>query len=185
MNSMTRTFQESEIKRVVVLGPESTGKSELSEFLATEFSTLWVREYARDYLEHLPVSYTRSDLLHIAKGQIALEDDCALRAKRVLICDTNLYVIKIWSEFKYGFCDPIILDSIATRKYDLYLLTNIDVPWEPDPLREHPAQREVLYELYLKEMRNQPVPFTEITGTRENRRRLAVESVKRLLMPET
>lgn len=170
-----------EIKKVVVLGPECTGKSELSEFLAKEFKTVWVEEFARTYINNLQRPYGLSDLVNIAKGQLYLEDTLTSKANKLLICDTDLYVIKIWSTFKYGYCDPEILKSIASRKYDLYLLTYIDIPWEADPQREHPDQRELLYELYLNEMRNQSGPFTEIKGTRDQRRKQATERIKKLL----
>lgn len=170
-----------EIKKVVVIGPECTGKSELSEFLANEFRTVWVEEYARTYIKNLQRPYDPSDLLKIAKGQLQLEDTLAPKANKLLICDTDLYVIKVWSTFKYGYCDPQILAAIASRKYDLYLLTYIDIPWEADPQREHPDQRELLYELYLNEMRKQSVPFTEIKGTRDQRRKNASERIKKLL----
>jgi NadR type nicotinamide-nucleotide adenylyltransferase len=170
------------MKKVVVLGPECTGKSELSEFLAREFQTVWVPEFARQYINDLGRPYEPSDLLNIARGQISSEDNLAAQANELLICDTNLYVIKIWSMFKYGFCHREILDAINERKYDLYLLTYIDIPWEADPLREHPHERERLYELYLNEMRLQPVPFIEIKGHRQDRRRSAVEGIKTHLL---
>lgn len=166
-----------EIKKVVVIGPECTGKSELSNLLAREFNTVWVEEYARAYIDGLQRPYTADDLPIIARGQIELEESAAARANKVLICDTDLYVIKVWSNFKYGYCDPWILEQIALRKYDLYLLTYIDIPWQYDPLREHPDQRDRLYEIYLDEMKSQSVPFAEIKGGREQRKKLAMESV--------
>jgi NadR type nicotinamide-nucleotide adenylyltransferase len=169
-----------EIKKVVVLGPECTGKSELSAHLAARFRTVWVPEYARQYLDELRRPYGPEDLPVIARGQLALEDEMERKANKVLICDTDLYVIKIWSIFKYGNCDPEILRSIASRKYDLYLLTYIDIPWAYDPLREHPDQREELYHLYLQEMKNQPVPFIEIRGDRDQRRKVTTEAIKAL-----
>ncbi|MEX2230942.1 MAG: ATP-binding protein [Cyclobacteriaceae bacterium] len=169
------------IKKVVILGPECTGKSELSQYLASEFKTEWVKEYARSYLNDLDRLYGPEDLPVIAMGQLSIEDDMVSKANKVLICDTDLYVIKVWSNFKYGYCDQEILRSIAIRKYDLYLLTHIDIPWTPDPLREHPDQRELLYELYLHEMRCQAVPFVEIKGSRKQRRKVASESIKNLL----
>ena len=172
-----------EIKKVVVIGPECTGKSALSEFLAKEFRTAWVGEFARPYLNQLQKPYEAADLLLIARGQLALEDSVKPGANKLLICDTDLYVIKIWSIFKYGYCDPEILKSIATRKYDLYLLTYIDIPWEEDPQREHPDQRHRLYEIYLNEMKNQPVPFIEIKGPREQRRAMASEAIRNLIQP--
>lgn len=171
----------SEIKKVVVIGPECTGKSVLSEFLADHFNTVWVPEYARGYLDNLTKPYEQHDLLTIAHGQIRLEDAWIRNANRILICDTNLYVIKIWSEFKYGSCDPEILKIIGTRKYDLYLLTNIDIPWEADPQREHPDKREDLFRLYQQEMIAQKVPFVEIRGERDQRRKDAIASVESIL----
>jgi len=169
------------VKKVVVLGPECTGKSELSAFLAEHFKTAWVPEYARGYIDNLVRPYQESDLLTIAHGQLRLEDEWPRSSGDILICDTNLYVIKIWSEFKYGRCAKEILDHIVTRTYDLYLLTYVDIPWQNDPQREHPDKREELYQIYLKEMRSQNTPFIEIRGEREQRRQTAVNAIQNLL----
>lgn len=169
------------VKRIAVIGPECTGKSVLSQNLAQHFRTTWVPEYARQYLEELGRPYTQEDLKAIALGQISMEDEKAARANQVLICDTNLYVIKVWSEFKYGFCDPWILEQIGMRHYDLYLLTYVDIPWEYDPQREHPHLREALYDIYRNELIAQPVPFLEIRGSREERTRSATEGIEKLL----
>jgi NadR type nicotinamide-nucleotide adenylyltransferase len=169
------------VKKVVVLGPECTGKSELSEFLAKHFKTQWTPEYARGYIDNLVRPYQQHDLLTIAHGQLRLEEEWARGANKVLVCDTNLYVIKIWSEFKFGNCPQEILNSIASRPYDLYLLTYIDIPWEDDPQREHPDQREKLYAIYLDHMKKQSVPFVEIKGERENRRQTAIAAIEKIL----
>ena len=95
------------VKKVAVIGPECTGKSELSEFLAGHFETGWVPEYARGYLNNLVRPYELHDLLAIAHGQIRIEDEWTRDSNRLLFCDTNLYVIKVWSEFKFGTCDRI------------------------------------------------------------------------------
>jgi NadR type nicotinamide-nucleotide adenylyltransferase len=171
----------SEIKKVAIIGPECTGKSELSQFLATHYKTEWVPEYARGYIDHLNRPYTQDDLLKIAHGQLRIEDEYAGSAQKVLICDTNLYVIKIWSEFKYGNCAEEILRQIQTRHYDLYLLTYVDIPWQEDPQREHPARREELYEIYQRELKGQDVPFVEIKGEREQRKAAAVQAIDSLL----
>jgi NadR type nicotinamide-nucleotide adenylyltransferase len=170
----------TEKKRVAIIGPECTGKSELSKFLAEHFNTGWVPEYARAYIDNLRRPYNQDDLLKIAHGQIRLEDEFMLDANTFLFCDTNLYVIKVWSMFKYGTCNKEILDEIAKRKYDLYLLTYVDLAWEEDPLREHPTKREELYNIYLQEMKNQSVPFVEIKGEREQRRATAIEAIEKL-----
>lgn len=175
------SFSPPSVKKVAVIGPECTGKSDLSAFLATHFKTEWVPEYARGYIDNLVRPYVQSDLLTIAHGQLRIEDEFARSSNKVLICDTNLYVIKVWSEFKFGNCDPEILNHIATRKYDLYLLTYVDIPWESDPLREHPHKRQELYDIYLREMQNQQVPFLEIKGEKDTRRAAAVKAVERIL----
>jgi NadR type nicotinamide-nucleotide adenylyltransferase len=172
---------KKEIFKVAVIGPECTGKSDLSAFLADYFKTAWVPEYARGYLGNLTVPYKPHDLTIIAHGQLRLEDEYERDANDILICDTNLYVIKVWSEFKYGTCDPEILQLITNRPYDLYLLTYVDIPWEEDVLREHPGKRQELYDRYLNEMKNQAVPFVEIKGDRSLRRQTAVSSIEKLL----
>lgn len=169
--------------KVVVIGPESTGKSTLSEQLAAHYQTVWVQEFARHYLEELPRPYEQQDLLTIAEGQLALEDKQATQTNRLLVCDTDLHVIKVWSEHKYGTCDPRILEQIANRPYDLYLLTYIDIPWEEDPQREYPdpAMREYFYNIYKDLVAVSGVPWVEIKGSFEERKSLAVAAVDNLL----
>jgi NadR type nicotinamide-nucleotide adenylyltransferase len=169
------------VKKVAIIGPECTGKSELSEFLASHFQTSWVPEYARGYLDNLTRPYNQDDLLLIAHGQLRIEDAWIKNANKVLICDTNLYVIKVWSEFKYHTVHPEILNSLKTRPYDLYLLTNVDIPWQEDPQREHPDKREKLYSIYRNEMLQQTVPFVEISGERDQRRSIAIQAIEKIL----
>lgn len=166
-----------DVSKVCVIGPECTGKTVLSEALAKHLNTVWVEEYARAYLNRLNKPYEEADLLKIAHGQLRMEDEWTIDANRILVCDTNLIVIKVWSEVKYGRCDQAILDLIAARKYDLYLLTYIDIPWIADPLREHPDMREELYAMYLNEMKNQSTPFIEVKGTPEQRLNSALAAI--------
>ncbi len=175
--------QESlkEVKKVCVIGPECTGKTELSKYLAEHFQTPWVEEYARAYLYKLGRPYDQIDLVKIAHGQLRMEDEWVYDADKLLICDTNLIVIKIWSENKYGTCSPEILKRMAERKYDLYLLTNIDIPWEADPQREHPDKREHFWQIYKNEIQQTGIPFVEIAGERETRRKTAVEAIDKML----
>lgn len=168
-------------KIVTIVGPECTGKTDLSKFLATYFQTVWVPEYARAYLNKLNHPYDASDLIKIAHGQVRLEDEWRGSANKVLICDTNLVVIKVWSESKYGACDEEILRLMKSRHYDLLLLTDIDVPWENDPQREHPGKRDHFMEIYRKETAAGSVPVVEISGTREKRQTRAVEAIQTLL----
>jgi len=165
------------IKRVAITGPESTGKSELAESLAKHFHTYWVPEVARDFLDNLDREYTYDDILQIAKNQIEEENRLAEEANGLLFCDTDLFVTKIWCEFKYGQCHPWILEQIEKLKYDLYLLTNIDLPWQPDPLREHPDNRKQLFDLYLKELKQRKLPFGIVNGIGSDRLINAIQMV--------
>jgi NadR type nicotinamide-nucleotide adenylyltransferase len=169
------------IKKVVIIGPECTGKSDLSHYLASYYNTIWVPEYAREFIDNLTRPYEQHDLLTISHHQTKMEDKAETEANQIIICDTNAYVIKVWSNFKFGYCHPEILSTIQTRKYDLYLLTYIDIPWEEDPQREHPEKRQQLYDIYLQEMLQQPVPFREIKGDRDQRRNLAKEAIDIIL----
>ncbi len=170
------------IKKIVVIGPESTGKSTLSEELAAALHTVWVPEYARNYLTTLSRPYEAHDLLIIASGQLAEEDTLQINANKYLICDTDLYVIKVWSEHKYGQCHATILEQIATRKYDLYLLTDIDMPWEEDPLRENPSaeDRTYFYNIYKDIVMQSGTPWKSVNGNKAERLSQALEAVKQL-----
>jgi hypothetical protein len=167
----------------VIIGPESTGKSTLSEQLAVALDTLWVPEYARNYIETLGRGYTEADLLEIAKGQIAIEEQLLTKANKYLICDTDLYVVKVWSEAKYRRCHPWILEQIAIRKYDMYLLTNIDTPWQDDPLREHgqPEERKYFYNIYSDIVDQSGVQWVNIYGNETERLKIATKAVLKLL----
>lgn len=170
------------MKKIVVIGPESTGKSTLSAELAAHYKTLWVPEFARDYLMQLNRPYEQEDLLRMAEGQLITEDAAAVKANELLICDTDLQVIKVWSEAKYGDCDPRILEMIASRKYDLYLLTYIDMAWEDDPLREHPKPEERIYfyQIYRDIVMNSGLPWVDIRGGYEERLQTAIAAVDKL-----
>jgi NadR type nicotinamide-nucleotide adenylyltransferase len=183
------------LKKITVIGPESTGKSTLCEQLAAHYETLWCPEYARDYLLYNGTNYEFDDLLTIAKGQLALEDEYTARLEQQalplleaggdipLFIDTDMYVMKVWCEFVFGKCHPFILDMIRERKYDLYLLCNTDLPWVQDELREYPdlESRKKLYRIYKDIMINQPVPWIEITGGYEDRLQKAIAAIDPLL----
>ena len=152
------------IKRIGIVGPESTGKSSLAAAMAQHFGCGFVKEIARDYLEHLGRPYQQQDLDEIARLQIAEEEKVLRTHPPILICDTTLFVIRIWSEYKYGNISDTILQLDRQRHYDYYLLTDIDLPWEDDPLREHPNERQQLFSLYYRALIQQPVPFAVVFG---------------------
>ena len=178
-------------RKIVIIGPESTGKSTLCEGLAAHYHTEWVREYARGYmLTHKGKDYNYDDLSTIARGQLALEDAAAGRecegatgADRILFIDTDLYVMKVWSEYVFGQCETWMLKEIATRQYDGYLLCRTDLPWADDPLREYPdlATREKLFHIYRDILINQNVPWAEVGGQAGERLQNAIGAVERLL----
>ncbi|MFD2787917.1 AAA family ATPase [Hymenobacter rubripertinctus] len=171
--------------RVALTGPESTGKTTLSRLLAEHYCTSWVPEYARQYLETQGPNYTVHDLEKITRGQLQAEEDAFRQAQRlglpVVFCDTDLLVIKIWSEHAFGYCPDWILRRLEQQQYDLILLLSVDLPWSPDPLREHPNHRQYFFDLYRRELRGQLSNFTEIRGVPAERLEQAVFHVDMLL----
>lgn len=169
--------------RILILGPESTGKSTLAEDLANHFGEPWVPEFAREYLEKINRPYQFEDLVEIGKGQISLEDHMAKSAKKLLFCDTDLRVIHIWSDHRFGKTDFWVLEQLEIRRYDLILLTDIDMEWEEDPLREHPEpeMRRYFFEKYLTLAKRSNIPFLIVSGNREKRMKTAILAVEKLL----
>ncbi|HVT84841.1 MAG TPA: AAA family ATPase [Chitinophagaceae bacterium] len=181
-----------QLKKIAIIGPESTGKSTLCDQLARHYHTEWCPEYARDYLLKNGTNYSYDDLLVIAKGQIELEEKFETLVKnkepnaseqRILFIDTDMYVMKVWCEFVFNKCHRFILEQIAERNYDLYLLCNVDLPWVKDGLREYPDldTRKKLYAIYKDIMINQPVPWMDISGDYDERLKKAIETVDQLL----
>ncbi|MBS1665552.1 MAG: AAA family ATPase [Bacteroidetes bacterium] len=171
------------LKKVVIVGPESTGKSSLCEGLAAHYGTVWVREYAREYLLKNGMGYKFGDLRTIAEGQLALEEKGAVEANGILFIDTDMYVMKVWGEFVFGQCDPWILNQIVTRKYDAYLLCKTDLPWVKDELREYPdlLSREQLFHIYRDILINQSTPWAEIGGQADERLEAAIKAVDKMI----
>lgn len=169
------------MKKIVITGPESTGKSTLAFELARHYGVGYTKEQARHYLSALGRGYEFEDLLMIASKQVAIEDELEVLEESLLFCDTDLITIKIWSKFKYDRVDSQILDWINQRDYDLYLLCKPDIPWEPDPLRENPEERDLLFEKYLDELMNYQKNFEIIEGLNSARLELAVEIVDKYL----
>jgi NadR type nicotinamide-nucleotide adenylyltransferase len=165
------------IKRIAITGPESTGKSMLAGQLADYYHTVYVHEYAREYIDNLNRPYLLNDIIAIAKGQLENENRFAKKAQRLLFCDSDFIVLKIWCEFKYNTCPEWILDKVNNHIYDLYLLMDIDLPWESDPQREHPHLRELLFNLYKDELAARKLPFRIISGLGNYRLKNAIKAV--------
>lgn len=195
------------IIKVVVIGAESTGKSTLCEMLAQHYNTEWCPEFAREYLLTYGTNYNFDDLATIAKGQLTLEDEytntinnywqklnsnlfintkslTTINHKPLLFIDTNMYVMKVWSEFVFNKCHLFFLDEIVKREYNLYLLCNIDLPWVKDELREYPDEnpRRELNNIYKDILINQKTPWVEIKGNDyEDRFKQAVTAINKIL----
>ena len=183
------------IKKIVIIGPESTGKSTLCKQLAEHYNALCCPEFAREYLLEHGTNYTFENLLTIAKGQIELEESYELRVKSLnknskfniqhstLFFDTDMIVMKVWCEYVFGKCHQFILDEIEKRKYDLYLLCNLDLPWVKDSLREYPDEkpRQELFAIYKNILENQTTPWQLISGIGEARLQNAIEAVDHIM----
>jgi NadR type nicotinamide-nucleotide adenylyltransferase len=170
------------VKKIVILGPESTGKSTLCAELAKHYNTSWCPEYARQFLNENGTKYSYEDLLTIAKGQLAGEDAHVENASDLLIIDTDMYVMKVWCEYVFNNCHPFILEEINSRKYDAYLLCDIDLPWTADEMREYPNEepRRELFTIYKELLINQNTPWGIVRGTGGARTQNAVALIKEL-----
>lgn len=199
-------MHKQSLKKIVAIGPESTGKSTLCEQLALRYNTSWCPEYAREYLLQHGTNYSYDNLFTIAKGQLAMEDEYELSMGNeqwaitndqtseshspftihhspVLFIDTDMYVMKVWCEFVFGKCHKWILEQIVERKYDLYLLCSTDLPWVKDELREYPdlVTREKLFRIYKDLIINQDTPWVIVEGDTKTRLQIAVNAVNKLL----
>ncbi|MCF8339255.1 MAG: ATP-binding protein [Bacteroidales bacterium] len=169
------------LKRIAITGPESTGKSDLAKALAEHYNTVWVPEYARNYIDNLNRPYRFEDIETIARGQFQEEERKAPLANKLLFCDTEFIVTKVWSEYVFGHCSPWILDKVRNHLYDVYLLMDIDLPWTDDPQREHPHKREELLAIYKKELEKNNLPFDIVSGYGPQRISNAIKSIQKFI----
>ncbi|MCV2486195.1 DUF4301 family protein [Flavobacterium sp. SH_e] len=176
--------QKTTIIKIALFGPESTGKTTLAKQLADYYETEWVPEFARDYLQekweenkHICVA---DDMMPIAYGQTALENERLKKAKKYLFCDTNLMVTKVFSEIYYGFCDPLLNEAALNHEYDLVFLTDIDVPWEKDDIRDTPNGRETVFSVFKQTLIDTKKPFITLSGDKETRLEKAITIVNNL-----
>ncbi len=172
--------------KIVLFGPESTGKTTLSEMLARHYNTVWVPEYAREYLQNKWNNKRKTcehdDLIPIAIGQMNLENTLAKKADKVLICDTDLLETKVYSEEYYGgFVDLELDEAALENQYDLYLLMYIDTPWEADDLRDRPEQRQEMFDAFEDTLKKNNRPYITLKGNVKNRLDKATKAIDRLL----
>jgi len=170
------------MKKLTLTGPESTGKTTLAQQLAEATDAPWVPEYARDYLAGRP-GYEEADLLSIARGQLEREQQYAQRAEELLICDTSLEVIQVWGQYRYGRVHPWIAEQLQAHPADLYLLCYPDLPWEPDPLRENPHDRDALFAMYEELLSRLGAEVAVIRGQGEQRLQTALHQLGDMCIP--
>ncbi|MBP6424862.1 MAG: ATP-binding protein [Flavobacterium sp.] len=174
------------ILKIALFGPESTGKTTLAKQLAEYYKTDWVPEFARDYLQE---KWDKSkaicdvnDMLPIAYGQTQLENEKMATANQYLFCDTNLMVTKVFSEVYYNYCDPLLDQAAREHEYDLFFLTNIDVPWEKDDLRDKPEGRETVFSVFKQSLIDNNKPFITLSGDASLRLKKAVSIIDDLTL---
>lgn len=160
--------------KIVLFGPECTGKTTLAKSLASHYNTQWVPEFAREYLQNKWNKHQKicqiEDLPVIVSGQLRLEEDKISKAGRYLFCDTNILVTRIWSETHFdGYCDPEILKLSEQLNYDYYLLTSIDIPWKKDDLRDRPNDREKMFNYFKETLERNKKPYSIIKGSFKDR----------------
>jgi len=174
------------IVKVVLFGPESSGKTTLSKLLARHYNTVWAPEYARDYLQNKWNNERKtceiSDMLPIAEGQMKLENKLAKKADRILICDTDLLETKVYSEEFYGgFVDPYLEKAALQNTYDLYFLTYIDAPWKKDDLRDRPEQRLEMFNAFENALIKNHRPYVLLKGEKKDRLETAIHEIDKIL----
>jgi NadR type nicotinamide-nucleotide adenylyltransferase len=178
--------EPSNVLKVVMFGPESTGKTTLSEQLARHYNSVWAPEYAREYLQDKWNEERKTcephDLLPIAEGQMKLENKLAKKANKILICDTDLLETKVYSEAYYiGHCDPTLEKYAIENTYDLYFLTYIDVPWEADDLRDKPLEREKMFQYFKDTLDKYDRNYVLLKGDKKTRLKTAINHINKLL----
>lgn len=179
----------SDCIKVVLFGPESTGKSTLAKQLADYYNTVFVPEYSRIYAEAQLLRnklLTIKDVIPIAEGQMRLENERTPKANTVLICDTDLLETKVYSEAYYGgYCDSDVEKYAIQNFYDLYFLTYIDIPWEADDLRDKPHEREKMFEAFKNALETYNKPYILLKGTMNERFKLAKDQIDELIKNKT
>lgn len=165
------------MKKIVITGPESTGKTTLVNAIADQFNVPFVAEFARHYLNELHRPYRQEDLYQIALGQLAWEEKVRAQQPSFLLCDTDLLTIKIWSEYKYNTCDSRIVAQLADSLPLVYVLCKPDLAWEPDVQRENPDDRAHLFDLYEKEIQQLQIPYFYVDGVGKERMQRAMDTL--------
>jgi len=178
--------QASNCIKVVLFGPESSGKTTLSKKLARHYNSVWVPEYAREYLQNKWNNERKTcepeDLVPIAEGQMRLENELSQKANTVLICDTDLLETMVYSQAYYvGSCDPVLEKFALKNTYDLYFLTYIDTPWTADDLRDKPLERQRMFKAFENALIKNNKPYVLLKGSRKERLQNAIAHIDKII----
>ena len=166
--------------KIAITGAESTGKSTLSKQLAEKYETIWVPEYSRDFIEKLNRKYTYDDIETIAKQQIEIEKK--LPSEKIIFFDTWLIITKVWFDFVYGKHPEWLHTTIQQSNINLFLVCDIDMPWEKDPVRENGGENRIkLHQIYLSELKQYNFEFEIISGTGNERLNNAMKAINKYI----
>ncbi|HLP03992.1 MAG TPA: ATP-binding protein [Paludibacter sp.] len=168
--------------KIAILGPESTGKTELAKRLSEYFNAPWVPEYAREYIGNLDCPYTYDDVCQIAEVQIEQENNynSGTTESDFVFFDTDLIITKVWFEYKYGKIPDFLANRMETCYFDFYILCEDDLPWQPDPLREHGTDRKYFFDWYKNEIEQTNKPYVIVNGFGEQRVQNAIQAISTL-----
>lgn len=171
--------------KIVLYGPESSGKSTMARALSEALDVPWVAEFMRTYLEQRgPVDgpmVSKEEVLAIARGQMALENEVAASEPELLICDTNLLELKVYSQHYFdGWCPEELINAVDQLQYDHYFLTQVDIPWEADSLRDRPLDRENMFRTFERELQQRQLPYTILEGSHQERMETALQVINQL-----
>lgn len=185
---MEKAFKQtpSSCVKIVLFGPESSGKTTLATQLAAHFNAKWVPEYMRTYLElkwqNSKTPIEKKDLLPIALGHITDENKLASQTEKLLLLDTNMLQIKTYCEYYYnGWCPPELIKASQQNRYDYYFLTNVDVPWEKDNLRDRPNHRDKMFRIFEQQLIKNKTPYTILEGSKPERLAIAIAIINTLI----
>ncbi len=170
------------LKRIAILGPESTGKTRLANELSKHYNASMVSEFAREYFKGKEYNYSSDDIVEIAKGQLENEKIAALKSSGMLFCDTEFIVMKIWAKIVFGKVPSWIENQVKKHVYDLYLLCYPDLKWESDPLRNNQHNRQYIYNLFVNELEENNYNYKVVKGFDDSRLKNAITFVDELIV---
>lgn len=180
-------FTNYSMLKIAIIGPESTGKTELTAKLASHFHAVWKPELAREYIENLNREYTFEDVCEIAHRQIIVENEYVQNnnAHKIVFFDTDLIITKVWLQYKYHVTPDFVQKRLEEKHIDFYLLLEPDIAWKPDPVREHGDDRDYFFDWYKREIEMLQTPYAVINGLDDKRLQNAVKEIKIFLSQKT